>query len=66
MLTEDDSDQEDLDSATLQMLSKDNSLNDAEMEGLNMYKARMVPPHFCQATVKQVELSRTLGTMIGI
>ena len=24
----------------------------------------MVPPHFCQATVKWMELSQTLGTMV--
>ena len=35
-MTEDDSEQEDLESATLQMLSQDDSLNYAEMEGLNM------------------------------
>ena len=35
-LTEDDSDQEELDSTTLQMLPQDDSLNYAEMEGLNM------------------------------
>ena len=35
-MTEDDSDQEDLDSATLQMLSQDDLLNYAEGEGLNM------------------------------
>ena len=35
-MTEDDSDQEDLNSATLQMLSQDDSLNHAEGEGLNM------------------------------
>ena len=36
MMTEDDSDQEDLDSVILQMLSQDDSLNYAEVEGLNM------------------------------
>ena len=36
MMTEDDSDQEDLDSAMLPMLSQDDSLNYAEVEGLNM------------------------------
>ena len=36
MMTEDDSDQEDLDSAILQMLSQDDSLNCTEVEGLNM------------------------------
>ena len=36
MMTEDDSDQEDLDRATLQMSSQDDSLNYAEAEGLNM------------------------------
>ena len=36
MMTEDDSDQEDLDRAMLQMLSQDDSLNYAEVEGLNM------------------------------
>ena len=35
-LKEDDSDQEDLDRDTLQMLTQDDSLNYAEMEGLNM------------------------------
>ena len=35
-MTEDDLDQEDFDSATLQMLSQDDSLNYAEVEGLNM------------------------------
>ena len=35
-LTDDSSDQEDLDGATLQMLSQDDTLNYAEMEGLNM------------------------------
>ena len=45
MMTEDDSDQEDLDSTTLQMLSQDESLNYAE-------KANIIPSHFWQATVK--------------
>ena len=36
MKAEDDSDQEDLDSAMVQMLSQDDSLNYAEVEGLNM------------------------------
>ena len=36
MMTEVDLDQEDLDRATLQMLSQDDSLNHAEVEGLNM------------------------------
>ena len=36
MMTGDDSDQEDLDSTMLQMLSQDESLNYAEVEGLNM------------------------------
>ena len=35
-MTEDDSDQEDLDRDMLQMLSQDDSLNYAEVEGLNM------------------------------
>ena len=35
-MTEHNSDQEDLDSATLQMLAQDDSLNYAEVEGLNM------------------------------
>ena len=35
-MREDDSDQEDLDSAMLQMLSQDDSLNYAKVEGLNM------------------------------
>ena len=35
-LMEDDSDQEDLVDVTLQMLSQDETLNYAEMEGLNM------------------------------
>ena len=35
-MIEDDSDQEDLDRAKLQMLSQDDSLNYAEVEGLNM------------------------------
>ena len=35
-MTEDDSDQVVLDSATLQMLSQDDSLNYGEVEGLNM------------------------------
>ena len=35
-MTEDDSDQEDLDRATLQVLSQDDSFNYAEVEGLNM------------------------------
>ena len=35
-MIEDDSDQEDLDSTTLQMLAQDDSLNYAEVEGLNM------------------------------
>ena len=35
-MTEDDSDQQDLDRAMLQMLSQDDSLNYAEVEGLNM------------------------------
>ena len=35
-MTEDDSDQEDIDKATLQMLSQDDSLNYTEVEGLNM------------------------------
>ena len=36
MMTEDDSDWEDLDRAMLQMLSQDDSLNYVEVEGLNM------------------------------
>ena len=36
MMTEDDSDQEDLDRAMLQMLLQDDSLNYAEVEGLNI------------------------------
>ena len=36
MMTEYDLDQEDLDRATLQMLSQDDLLNYAEVEGLNM------------------------------
>ena len=51
-MTEDESDQEDLDRSMLQMLSQDDSLNYTEVEGLNMKKAKMVPPHFCQATVE--------------
>ena len=35
-LTDDSSDQEDLDGTTLQMLSQDDTLNYAEIEGLNM------------------------------
>ena len=35
-LTDDSSDQEDLDGTTLQMLSQDDTINYAEMEGLNM------------------------------
>ena len=35
-MTEDDSDQEDLHRTMLQMISQDDSLNYAEMEGLNM------------------------------
>ena len=35
-VTEDDSDQGDKDSATLQMLSQDDSFNYAEVEGFNM------------------------------
>ena len=35
-MTDDDSDQEDLDRAILQMLSQDDSLNYAEVKGLNM------------------------------
>ena len=50
-LTEYSSDKEDLDGATLQMLSQGDTLNYAEMEGLNMLKARMVPhilPNNCK------------------
>ena len=35
VMTEDDLDQEDLDSATLQMFAQDDLLNYAEVEGLN-------------------------------
>ena len=46
MMTEDDSDQEDLNRAILQ--DDTLHLDYAEMEGLNMKKAKMVQPHFCQ------------------
>ena len=36
MMTEDDSDLDDLDSATMQMLAQDDCFNYAEVEGLNM------------------------------
>ena len=35
-MTEDDSDQEDLDRAMMQMLAQEDSLNYADVEGLNM------------------------------
>ena len=49
-MTDEESEHDDLDQATLQMLTQENLISSnkhAQVEYLNMQKARMAPPHFC-------------------
>ena len=46
-LTDEETDCEDADPASLQMISQDHGLVDSERDYLNLWKARMIPPHFC-------------------
>ena len=47
--TDEETDYEDADPASLQMISQVHGPIDLEREGdyLNLWKARMIPPHFC-------------------
>ena len=52
------------DPASLQMITQDYYPVDSEgeTEYLNLWKARMVPPHFCHQKKRQVERSATSQT----
>ena len=52
-------DYSDSEQAALQLLMQDNPINSvgqALVECLNLYKARMVPPHFCHLMTGQAEM----------
>ena len=54
--TDKETDYEDVDPASLQMMTQNYGPVDSEgeVEYLNLRKARMVPPHFCQQQTRQV------------
>ena len=55
---DEESDHSDLEQAAVQILTQDNlssASEQAQIECLNILKARMAPPHFCQLTVGQVK-----------
>ena len=51
-LTDDETDYEDADPASLQIISQN---YEGEGDYLNLWKARMIPPHFCHWNQRQVE-----------
>ena len=64
MPTDEESDCDDADPGSLQMMTQDYYPIDSEgeVEYLNLQKARMVPPHFCHQEKRQVERSTTSKT----
>ena len=54
-MTDEDSDQDDSDGATLQLLTQEEetaALSYSELDDLNMWKAKMTPLHFCHSKSK--------------
>ena len=61
--TDEELDHSDVEQVSLQMLMQENiPINSEGEEYLNLYKARMTPPHFCQLMTRQVEKSITSET----
>ena len=65
VVTDEELDHSDSEQALLQMFMQENPIDlegQTQVECLNLLKARMVPPHFCQLMKRQVEKSDTPKT----